>query len=83
MLSLSEKGCLIFRSPALDMAEIGRQDRQATVWILTGPIPAYERIGRKCVPHILQTWPVVVCHATQDRTVRSVRTIIMEFAMER
>lgn len=47
------------------MAEVGRQDRQAALWILIGLIPVDERICGKHVPHIVQTWPVTIGNATQ------------------
>src|ERR1700674_2905989 len=47
------------------MTKIGGQDRQEAFWILAGPIPRYQRVRCESVPHVMQTWPVIIGYAAQ------------------
>ena len=44
----------------VDMAEVGGQDGQAALGILTGPVPAHEGLRRESVAQIMETWAVTV-----------------------
>src|SRR6202166_2172911 len=49
------------------MAEVGRQDWQTTLGILSGLVPVYKCVRCKYVPHVVQTRPVTVgCTAQAD-----------------
>src|SRR5260370_39205004 len=49
------------------MTEVSRQDRQEALWILVGPIPPYQRIRCESLPHVMQTWTVMIgCPAQTD-----------------
>src|SRR5712691_3108972 len=47
------------------MTEVSRQDRQEALWILVGPIPPYQRIRCESVPHVMQTWTVMIGYPAQ------------------
>src|ERR1700704_2882930 len=51
------------------MAEIGGQNGQETFWVLIGFVPAYERVRRKSVSHVMEAWATTLGETAQaDRS---------------
>src|SRR6476646_1007945 len=47
------------------MPEVGRQNGQAALNILTGPIPLHQSFHGKSMTKVVKTWPVTIRRAAQ------------------
>src|SRR5215471_6573635 len=50
----------------VDMAQVGAESRQKCFDVLATPIPATQRLDRKSMPKVVQTWSVMVAWLAQS-----------------